>query len=109
LVITATSFANFNLQPATLGLESAAKFAALRTLLDRRGDGPTLVFGRTKHGVKKLARQFGELGYPVAALQGNLSQNALERVMADFRSGKVRYYWRPTLRHVVSMWKVSSR
>ncbi|MBF8299381.1 MAG: box helicase, partial [Dehalococcoidia bacterium] len=67
----------------------ANKLAALRTLLDGRGDGPVLVFGRTKHGVKKLARQLVELGYPVAALQGNLSQNARERVMADFRSGSV--------------------
>ena len=65
------------------------KFSALRTLLDGRGDGPVLVFGRTKHGVKKLARQLEALGYPVAALQGNLSQNARERVMAEFRSGDV--------------------
>jgi ATP-dependent RNA helicase DeaD len=70
-------------------VDPAAKFTALRTLLDRRGDGPVLVFGRTKHGVKKLARQLGELGYPVAALQGNLSQSAREWVMADFRSGSV--------------------
>lgn len=70
-------------------VDPSAKFAALRTLLDHRGDGPVLVFGRTKHGVKKLARQLGELGYPVAALQGNLSQNARERVMAEFRSGSL--------------------
>jgi hypothetical protein len=43
----------------------------------QRGDVPVLcVFGRTKHGVKKLARQLADTGYPVAALQGNLSQNA---------------------------------
>ena len=70
-------------------VDPAAKFSALRTLLDHRGDGPILVFGRTKHGVKRLARQLGDLGYPVEALQGNLSQNARERVMADFRSGGV--------------------
>jgi superfamily II DNA/RNA helicase len=45
------------------------------------------VFGRTKHGVKKLARQLDTKGYPVGALQGNLSQNARERVLAAFRSG----------------------
>ena len=28
-------------------------------------------------------------GYPVAALQGNMSQNARDQVMADFRSGKI--------------------
>ena len=70
-------------------VDFAAKFAALRTLLDRRGDAPVLVFGRTKHGVKKLARQLEDVGYPVAALQGNLSQAARERVMADFRQGSV--------------------
>jgi len=65
------------------------KVAALRDLLDHRGDGSVIVFGRTKHGVKKLAKKLGEAGYPVAALQGNLSQNARDRVMADFRSGAV--------------------
>jgi superfamily II DNA/RNA helicase len=39
--------------------------------------------------VKKLAQRLEALGYPAAALQGNLSQNARERVMARFRSGAV--------------------
>ncbi len=77
------------IQHTVLEVQPGAKLAALHTLLDQRGDSPVLVFGRTKHGVKKLARQLGELGYPVAALQGNLSQAARERVMADFRSGEV--------------------
>ena len=70
-------------------VDPAAKLGALMTLLDRRGDQPVIVFGRTKHGVKKLALRLVELGYPSAALQGNLSQNARERVMADFRAGRV--------------------
>ncbi|HSN33650.1 MAG TPA: DEAD/DEAH box helicase, partial [Ideonella sp.] len=63
---------------------------ALMTLLDRRrhASGTTLVFGRTKHGVDKLARQLVARGYPVAALHGNMSQNARDRVLTDFRSGK---------------------
>jgi ATP-dependent RNA helicase DeaD len=61
----------------------------LIALLDRRrhASGSTLVFGRTKHGVKKLARDLALRGYPVAALQGNMSQNARERVVAAFRAG----------------------
>jgi superfamily II DNA/RNA helicase len=70
-------------------IEPDAKLGALRTLLDRRGVHPVIVFGRTKHGVKKLAQRLEALGYPAAALQGNLSQNARERVMKDFRSGAV--------------------
>jgi ATP-dependent RNA helicase DeaD len=70
-------------------VDPAHKMNALLTLLDRRGDRPVIVFGRTKHGVKKLAQKLVQLGYPSAALQGNLSQNARERVMADFRAGRV--------------------
>ena len=68
-------------------IEKADKMGAVRTLLDERDGDPIIVFGRTKHGVKKLAKQLDSMGYPVAALQGNLRQNARERVMQDFRSG----------------------
>ncbi|MDE2746162.1 MAG: DEAD/DEAH box helicase [Chloroflexota bacterium] len=64
------------------------KMGALRSLLDERKDEAVIVFGKTKHGVKKLARQLDGFGYPVGALQGNLRQNARERVMRDFRSGE---------------------
>jgi ATP-dependent RNA helicase DeaD len=66
------------------------KMAVLKDLLDQQGDGSIIVFGRTKHGVKKLARQLQVSGYPVAALQGNLSQNARDEVMDNFRNGRVR-------------------
>ncbi|HZQ38413.1 MAG TPA: DEAD/DEAH box helicase [Dehalococcoidia bacterium] len=72
---------------AVYDVPAGGKPEALRALLDDAKDGSTLVFGRTKHGVKRLAKQLAALGYPVAALQGNLSQNARDRVMADFRSG----------------------
>src|SRR5262249_29369898 len=68
-------------------LETTPRLDALRTLLHRRGDEAVIVFGRTKHGVKKLAQRLATLGYPTGALQGNLSQNARERVMTSFRSG----------------------
>jgi ATP-dependent RNA helicase DeaD len=82
-----------NLPPAidhtVYDMAPETRLPALRRLLDERGDGSILVFGRTKHGVKKLALQLSTLGYPADALQGNLSQNARERVMAAFRSGRL--------------------
>ena len=63
------------------------KLDALRTLLDQREDAPVIVFGKTKRGVKQLAQKLDSFGYPVGALQGNLSQNAREHVMRGFRSG----------------------
>ena len=68
-------------------IQKSDKLEALRTLLDGREDAPVIVFGKTKRGVKQLARQLDSLGYPVGALQGNLSQNAREQVMRGFRSG----------------------
>jgi ATP-dependent RNA helicase DeaD len=67
----------------------ADKMQILEELLDERGEGSIIIFGRTKHGVNKLARRLQASGYPVAALQGNLSQNARDRVMEEFRSGQV--------------------
>lgn len=65
------------------------KMRVLEELLNHRGEGSVLVFGRTKHGVNKLAKRLLSSGYKVAALQGNLSQNARDRVMEDFRSGEI--------------------
>jgi ATP-dependent RNA helicase DeaD len=66
------------------------KMRALCDLLDRRGEGSILVFGRTKHGVRKLARQLTQAGYAVAALQGNLTQPQRDKVMHRFREGDVK-------------------
>lgn len=69
-------------------IPEAARWEALRQLLDTR-DGLSIVFTRTKHGAKKLARQLAASGYPVDALQGNMSQNARDRVVQQFRSGAI--------------------
>jgi ATP-dependent RNA helicase DeaD len=67
---------------------NADKFGVLLSLLNEPTEGATLVFGRTKHGVENLARRLNRMGYEVEALQGNLGQNARDRIMARFRSGK---------------------
>ena len=50
--------------------------------------GRTVVFTRTKHGAKALARQLNKNGVPAVELHGNLSQNARTRNMEAFHSGK---------------------
>src|SRR3977135_3037996 len=44
-------------------VEPSAKMGALMTLLDHHQDQPVIVFGRTKHGVKKLSQRLVERGY----------------------------------------------
>ena len=50
--------------------------------------GRTVVFTRTKHGAKALARQLNKSGIPSVDLHGNLSQNARTRNMEMFHSGQ---------------------
>ena len=49
--------------------------------------GRKVVFTRTKHRAKKLARQLNASGIPAVELHGNLSQNARTRTMDAFHSG----------------------
>jgi superfamily II DNA/RNA helicase len=50
--------------------------------------GRTMVFTRTKHAAKALARQLNKSGVPTVELHGNLGQGARTRNMAAFQSGK---------------------
>ncbi len=47
----------------------------------------SLLFTRTKHGAKKLAKQLTMAGIPAVELHGNLSQNARERNLESFAAG----------------------
>jgi superfamily II DNA/RNA helicase len=50
--------------------------------------GRTVVFTRTKHGAKALAKQLNRSGVPSVELHGNLSQGARTRNMDAFHSGR---------------------
>jgi superfamily II DNA/RNA helicase len=54
------------------------------------GSGRSIVFTRTKHAARRLARQLGTTGIPAADLHGDLSQGARERNLASFATGLVR-------------------
>jgi ATP-dependent RNA helicase RhlE len=66
------------------------KYALLRHVLDESEKGLVLVFSRTKHGAKKLAKNLTKDGYPSEDIHGNKSQSARQRSLEAFRSGKVR-------------------
>lgn len=50
--------------------------------------GRTVVFTRTKHSAKGLARQLNRNGVPAVELHGNLGQNARTRNLDAFHQGK---------------------
>ncbi|MGZ4503224.1 MAG: DEAD/DEAH box helicase [Nocardioidaceae bacterium] len=65
-----------------------AKESRLPVLVDlAAAPGRTVVFTRTKHGAKNLARQLVAQGVPAVELHGNLSQNARTRNLTAFSSG----------------------
>jgi superfamily II DNA/RNA helicase len=55
------------------------------------GQGRSLVFTRTKHAARRLARQLASGGIPAAELHGDLAQGARERNLASFADGVVRF------------------
>ncbi len=54
------------------------------------GQDRSVLFTRTKHAARKLARDLTVAGIPAVDLHGNLSQNARDRNLSRFRDGEVR-------------------
>jgi len=54
------------------------------------GTGRRILFMRTKHHARKMAKQLTDAGIPSVDLHGNLSQPARDRNLAAFSSGEVR-------------------
>jgi superfamily II DNA/RNA helicase len=54
------------------------------------GTGRRILFMRTKHHARKLAKQLTEAGIPSVDLHGNLSQPARDRNLAAFTAGETR-------------------
>lgn len=54
------------------------------------GAGRRVLFMRTKHHARKLAKTLTDAGIPAVDLHGNLSQNARDRNLAEFSNGDVR-------------------
>ncbi len=70
--------------------DKAAKPSLLVEMLKTEQTDRVLVFTRTKHGADKVVRSLEKTGFAAEAIHGNKSQNQRERVLADFRTGKLR-------------------
>lgn len=76
------------LEHGLLRVERGAKVDTLARVL-RRLSGSAIVFGRTKHGVRKLNRDLRRMGINSVELQGDLAQSARDRAMAAFRDRRI--------------------
>jgi ATP-dependent RNA helicase RhlE len=60
----------------------------LERVLGEPGLSRAIVFTRTKHRAKRLARQLGDSGHRAVALQGNMTQAQRDKAMDGFRRRK---------------------
>lgn len=65
------------------------KSTLLINLLRKTEIQSVLVFTRTKHCAKQVARKLEEAGFRATSLQGNLSQNKRQSAMQGFRDGSI--------------------
>ncbi|MBN1813369.1 MAG: DEAD/DEAH box helicase [Anaerolineae bacterium] len=72
------------LYPVSRGLKKKLLLATLQ----QTATGRVLIFTRTKHRARGLARDLAKHDYRVSALQGNMSQNQRQKAIDGFRDGK---------------------
>jgi ATP-dependent RNA helicase DeaD len=65
------------------------KIWALCRVLDKEKP-KAIVFAQTKHMVDIIENRLTSYGYPAAAIHGDLTQARREKVLTDFRSGKIK-------------------
>ena len=75
---------------AVFEVDKSQKSALLSHIVRNNDWQQVLVFMRTKHGANRLVKRLDKDGLRAAAIHGNKTQNARTRVLADFKSGKVR-------------------
>ncbi len=73
-----------------IAVDGAKKRDLLIELLAQRYTEQVLVFGKTKHGCNRLAEQLEKAGLPALAIHGNKSQNARQKALNEFKSGRTR-------------------
>ena len=66
------------------------KRALLGELLNDKDMARVLIFTRTKHGANRVARHLHDRGIHSDAIHGNKAQNARQRALDGFRSGRIR-------------------
>jgi len=69
-------------------VEPNQKTTLLKNILATTDMEAALIFTRTKHKAKSLARQLQRAGHKAAALHGNLSQSQRRQALQGFKSGR---------------------
>lgn len=71
-------------------VEKPQKTELLIDVLRKENGKSVLVFSRTKHGADRIARTLKKKGIECEAIHGDKAQNARQRALENFKSGKTR-------------------
>ncbi|MDA1349628.1 MAG: DEAD/DEAH box helicase [Chloroflexi bacterium] len=83
-IIAPAKTVSHSLYPVT----DALKKQLMMDMLRQTPTGRVIIFTRTKHRARGLAKDLEQAKYRVAALQGNMSQNRRQQSINGFREGK---------------------
>jgi len=78
-----------NVNQDVINVGGKAKIEILHDLLIKDGFDKVLVFGRTKFGLDRLAKDLVKRGFKVNVIHGNKSQNARQRALDEFKNDSV--------------------
>jgi superfamily II DNA/RNA helicase len=65
------------------------KLLALENILKKEGSNKVLIFGRTKHGVERLAKTLSVRGFKADSIHGDKSQGQRQRALDNFKQDKL--------------------
>jgi ATP-dependent RNA helicase RhlE len=72
-------------------VDKGNKSALLSHLIKEQAWDQALIFIETKQGAAKLVSQLEKRGIPTESIHGDKTQAARERILADFKSGKIKF------------------
>lgn len=78
-----------NVEQDIVKLRGADKIDILHDILNNPDFKKVLVFGRTKHGVEKLAKKLAARGFKAESIHGNKSQGQRQRALKRFKDNQV--------------------
>jgi ATP-dependent RNA helicase RhlE len=88
--VSPTTIAADRIEQSVYHVEARDKRSLLQDLLRNHALKRVIVFTRTKHGANKVVEHLEKAGHAADAIHGNKSQNARQRALEAFRSGKAR-------------------
>jgi superfamily II DNA/RNA helicase len=76
-----------NISHTFYSVDKQRKTTLLRSILEEQQVNTAIVFTRTKHKARSLARILDKQGFKATSIQGNLSQQQRQRALDGFKSG----------------------